>query len=80
MPVAVEVLAQVLERLGVAYLLYAEHVEADLADHAGELGQLGLVGLLIGPVIAARAEEVLEVPRSHDHGIAHPTPRPGGSG
>lgn len=71
MPLGSEARAQVLERLGTADLLHAEHIGGELADHSRQLGQLGVVGPLAGgPRLARRAEEVLEVPRADDHDMA----------
>ena len=62
-------LEHVVERRGVADLLHGEDVGRDVGDPGAECGHLRAVrALVVGPVPAARPEQVLEVPRREQHG------------
>jgi hypothetical protein len=67
-PLAANHVGEVLQRLGLADLLNGDDVRRDVLDDIGERGQLGVVDVLAArPGLAARAEEVLEIPGRDDH-------------
>jgi hypothetical protein len=64
-PGAVQLVDEVGEGVGVADFLDTEDVHTAAGDRRGESGKFGLVdGHVGGTEVAARAEKVLQIPRS----------------
>jgi len=68
LPITVESVDEIRERLRVADLLDGEDVGCNSVNYAGERRKLGLVRRVVaGPEFRSRAKEVLQIPRADNH-------------